>query len=156
MTTTGYYHYYYYYYFSHKHQLRVFLWSLSESKSTQISRTLPSILVNLNRAVVWMVSTRVLISNSTNPLETVPSAPITIAITVTSISYCFFSFLARSKYLSLFLPSFNFTLWSARTQSPQWDKFSVFLLIITSPGHLVEIRWFVCIEIPENFVCLIL
>ena len=36
----------------------VFHWSLSDSKSPQVSRTLLSILAVLNNAVVWMVSTR--------------------------------------------------------------------------------------------------
>ena len=36
----------------------VFHWSLSDSKSPQVSRTLHSILAVLNNVVVWMVSTR--------------------------------------------------------------------------------------------------
>ena len=36
----------------------VFHWSLSDSKSPQVSRTLLSILAVLNNAVVWIVSTR--------------------------------------------------------------------------------------------------
>ena len=36
----------------------VFHWSLSDSKSPQVSRTLFNILAVLNNAVVWMVSTR--------------------------------------------------------------------------------------------------
>ena len=36
----------------------VFHWNLSDSKSPQVSRTLLSILGDLNNAVVWMVSTR--------------------------------------------------------------------------------------------------
>ena len=62
-------------------------WILSDSKSPQVSRTLLSILTDLNNAVVRMVSTRPLISKSTSPftksLVTVPSASITIGITVT-------------------------------------------------------------------------
>ena len=42
--------------------LMVFHWSLNDSKSPQISRTLLSILTNLNNAVVWMVFTCPLIS----------------------------------------------------------------------------------------------
>ena len=53
-----YYYYYYYYIFSHQLLLVVFYWSLSDSKSPQISRTLLNILAILNNAVVWMVSTR--------------------------------------------------------------------------------------------------
>ena len=67
-----------------------------------------------------MVSTCPLISKSastfTNPLEIVPSAPITISITVPFIFHClFFSSLARSTYLSLYSLSFNAVLWSVGT-----------------------------------------
>ena len=65
----------------------VFPWSLSDSKFPQVSRTLLSILTNLNNAVVWMVSTCPLISKSSssciNPLVTVPRTPITIGIIIT-------------------------------------------------------------------------
>ena len=67
----------------------VFHWSLSDSKSLQVSRTLLSILAVLNNIVVWLVSTRPLISKSSspfnNPLVTVPKAPITISIIVSFI-----------------------------------------------------------------------
>ena len=43
-----------------------FHWSLSDSKSPQVSRTLFSILVNLNYPVLWTVSTRPLISKSSS------------------------------------------------------------------------------------------
>ena len=45
-----------------------FYWSLSDSKSPQVSRNLLSILADLNNAVVWIVSTRPLISKSPSPL----------------------------------------------------------------------------------------
>ena len=51
----------------------------------------------------------------TNSLGIVPSAPTTIGITVTFMFHSFFSSIARSRYLSLFSSSFNFTLWSAGT-----------------------------------------
>ena len=67
-------------------ELMVFHWSLSNSKSPQIFRTLFSILDDLNNAVFWMVSSHPLISKSSspfiNPLVTVQSAPITIDINV--------------------------------------------------------------------------
>ncbi len=60
----------------------IFHWSLSDSKSPQVSRTLLSILAVLNNVVVWMVSTRPPTSKSfspfSNPLVTVPNAPISI------------------------------------------------------------------------------
>ena len=42
-------------------------WSLRESKSPQISRTLLSILADLTNAVIWMVSTYLLLSKSSSP-----------------------------------------------------------------------------------------
>ena len=115
-------HYYYYLLirvFSHQCKLMVFHWSLSDSKSPQVSRTLLSILAVFNNAVVWMVSTRPLTSKSSRPfnnlLVTVPKAPITIGIIVTFMFNSFFSSLARSRYLSLFSHSFSFILWSAGT-----------------------------------------
>ena len=80
-----YYHCYYYYYYSFSRQLTliVFHWSLCDSKSPQVSRTLLSILAVLNNSVVWMVFTRLPTSKSSspfsNPLVTIPKAPITIA-----------------------------------------------------------------------------
>ena len=92
--------------FSHQLTLMVFHWSLSDNKSPQVSRTLLSILAVLNNVVVWMVSTRPLISKSSslfnNPLVTVPKAPITIGIIVTFKFHSFFNSLARSGYLSSF------------------------------------------------------
>ena len=97
----------------------VFHWSLRDSKSPQVSRTLLSILAVLNSAVVWMVSTRLPTSKSSssfsNPFVTVPSAPITIDIIVPCMFHSFLNSLARSRYLSLFSHSFSFILWSAGT-----------------------------------------
>ena len=97
----------------------VFHWSLSDSKSPQVSRTLLSILAVLNNVEVWMVSTRPPASKSSsrfsNPLVTVPNAPITIGIIVTCMFHSFFNSLARSRYLSLFSHYFSFIQWSPRT-----------------------------------------
>ena len=69
-------------------------WSLSDSKSLQVTRTLLSILAVLNNVVVWMVSARPLISKSprhfNNPLVTVPKVPITISIIVVFMFHSFF------------------------------------------------------------------
>ena len=73
----------------------VFHWSLSDNKS-QVSSTLLSILGVLNNVLVWMVSTRPLISISSspfnNPLVTVTKAPIAIGIIVTIIIIIIYSF----------------------------------------------------------------
>ena len=79
---------------SHQLTLMVFPWSLSDSKSPQVSRTLFSILAVLKNAIVWMVSTGPPTSKSSslysNPLITVPKAPITIGIIVTRMFHSFF------------------------------------------------------------------
>ena len=91
-------------------------WSLSDSNPPQVSKTHPSILANLNNAVVWIVCNCPLIFKSSspciNPLVTVPSAPITIGITITFMLHSFYSSLAKLRYLSLFSLSFSFTLFS--------------------------------------------
>ena len=95
----------------------VFHWSLSDSKSPQVSRTLLRILAVLNIVVVWLVSPRPPTSKSynpfNNPLVTVPKAPIMMGIIVTFLVHIFFDSLVRSRYLSFSL-SFSFILWSAR------------------------------------------
>ena len=112
----------------------VFHSSLSDSKSPQLSRTLHSILAVLNKAVVWMVSTRLPTSKSSspfsNPLVNVPNAPIIIGIIVTSMFHSFFNSLARSRYLSFFSHSFSFILWSAGTAKSTILQVLFFLLII--------------------------
>ena len=64
--------------FSHKRWLMVFHWSLIDSKSPQVSRTLLSILADVNNVVVWIVLIRPPIFDSSKALETVPSIPITM------------------------------------------------------------------------------
>ena len=65
--------------------------SLSDSKSPQVSRTHFSIPADLDNAIFWIFTVRPPISNSLNllikPLGIVPSAPITIGITVTLLSF---------------------------------------------------------------------
>ena len=60
----------------------VFYWSVSDSKSPQVSKILLSMLAVLNNAVVLMVSTQSQTCKSSspfnNPLVTIPKAPITI------------------------------------------------------------------------------
>ena len=122
----------------------VFHWSLSDSKSPQVSRTLFSILAVLNNAVVLMVSTRLPTSKSsspfTNPLVTVPNAPITIGIIVTCMFHSFFNSLARSRYLSLFSHSFSFILRSVGTAKSAILQVLFCSLIIIKSGLLAEIR----------------
>ena len=121
----NYYHYHYCYYyllcesFSHQRLLMVFHLSPSDTKFSQVSRTLLSILGDLNNAVVWMVSSRHQISKSSSPfintLVTVTRAPITIGITVFFMLHSFFNSQAGSRYSSFYSLSFNFSQWSAGT-----------------------------------------
>ena len=117
----------------------VFHWSLSDSKSLQVSRTLLSILVILNNAVIWIVSTRPPTSKSSrplnNPLVIVPKAPITIGTIVTFMFHSFFNSLARSRYLSFFPHSFSFILWSAGTAKLTILQIFFFLLITLRSGY---------------------
>ena len=114
-----------------------FHWSLNDSTSLQVSSILLSILADLSNSLVRMVSACPLLCNSSNPLSkylgTVPSASIMIGITVTPMfGSFFFSSLARSKYLSLFSFSLNFTLLSAgTTKSTSWLSFTE---VWVSPG----------------------
>ena len=133
-------------------------WSLSDSKSPQVSWTFLCILTDLNNAVVWMVSNHPLISRSSSPctnhLVTVPSAPITIGITTTFMIHNFFSSLARSRYLFLFSLSCSFTLWSTGTA-----KFTIRQVLFfcyhyvwsTGRGEVIRLYF----KIPNNFVRLI-
>ena len=136
----------------------VFLWSLSDSKSPQVSKALLSILAVLNNDVVWMVSTRMPTSKSFSPLtDTVPKAPITIGIIVTFMFHSFFNSLARSRYLSLFSHSFSFILWSAGTAKLTILQILFFFLLIDiRSGLLGEIRWYVCISKSKIIIIIII
>ena len=125
-------------------------WSLSDSKSPQVSRTLLSILATLNTVVICMVSTRPPTSKSScplnNPLVTVPNASITLGKIVTFMFQKFFNSLARSKCLSFFSLSSSFILWSARTAKSTVLQVIFFLLITLRSGLLAEIWWSVCMS----------
>ena len=91
----------------------VFHWSLSDTKYPQVSRTLLSILGDLNNAVVWIVSTDSFISKSsspfTKPLGIVPSTLITIGITITFMFHTI-KFSGKVSVLISLSHSFDFTL----------------------------------------------
>ena len=114
----------------------VFHWSLSNSKFPQVSRTLLSIPAILNNVVVWMVSIRTPTSKSSspfsNPLVTVPNAPITIGIIATCMFHSFFNSLAF------------FQFYSVVSRDSKVDNFAsslfFFLLIIIRSGLLAESR----------------
>ena len=99
--------------FSHQRWPMVSRWSLSDIKSPQTSRTLLSILADLNNAIPWTVSTHPLISKSSSlcisPLVNVTKGPITIGITDTFIFHSFFFQLPSKVQILIFLfASFQF------------------------------------------------
>ena len=111
----------------------VFHWSLSDSKSPQVSRTLLSILAVLNNVVVWMVSTRPLTSKSfspfNSPLVTVTSAPITIGIIVTFMFHIFF-FYFPSKVEVLILVFTFFQFYSVVSRDSKIYNFAGSLFLV--------------------------
>ena len=136
----------------------VFHWSLSDSKSPQVSRTLLSILAVLNNAVVWMVSTRSPTSNSSrpfsNPLVTVPNVPITIGIIVTCMFHSFFQFPSKVEVLILLFTFFQ--IYSVVSRDSKVDYFAsslFFLLIIVKSGLLAGIRRSVCMSKSHRSLC---
>ena len=108
----------------------VFHWSLSDSKSPQVSRTLLGILAVLNNVVVWIVSTCPPTSKSlcpfNNPLVIVLKAPITIGIIVTIMSRSFFQF--PSKVEIFILPFTFFQFYSVVSRNSKVNMFFCFLL----------------------------
>ena len=115
----------------------VFHWSLSDSKSPQVSRSLLSILADLVNAVVGMVSTCPLIFKSSspfiNPLLTVLSALIIKSITVTFMIHSFSS--------SLFA-FFQFYPFVSRNGKVHNSSGSIFSWTISWSDRLAEITWF--------------
>ena len=132
----------------------VFHWSFSDSKSLQVSRTLLSILADLINAVVRIVSTFSLISKSSSPyknhLVTVPRVSTTIGYNHFHVPFIF-QLPSKSRYLSFFSHSFNFTLWSTGTRKVHNP--ACFLLIIIRPGLLARIRWFVWMLKSQKSLC---
>ena len=129
----------------------VFHQSLSDSKSHQVSRTLLSILADLNNAVVWMVCTRPLIAKSSspfiNPLVTVTRAPITI---VTQ----FLQFPSQIKVFIILFTFFQFYSVVCRDSKVHNSASSLLLLIILRSGCLAEIRWSVCMSKSQRSLCM--
>ena len=118
----------------------VFPWSLIDSKSSKVFRTLLSILAYLSKIILWIVSICPLFSQSsspcTNPFVTEPR-PISITVSFLFHSF-FFSSLARSWYSYLFfLVFFQFYSVFARESNIYDSASSLFLLTIIRSGRLV-------------------
>ena len=89
-----------------------FQWSLNDRKSPQVSRTLLGIMVDLDNAIIWIISTFPLISKSTspftNPLEIILSALITIHIIITFIFSSIFQLSSKVYVLISLFTFFQF------------------------------------------------
>ena len=118
----------------------IFHWSLSDSKSPQVFRTLFSVHDDLNNAVVWLVSTRPLISKSSspfiNPLVTVPRAPIRIGITVTFMFLQFPSKVEIFIFLFTFFQFYSVGSWDNKVNNFASSFFFFCLIIIRSCLYL--------------------
>ena len=107
--------------------------------SSQVSRIFFSILADLNNTVVWIVTSRLPITNS---LKIALIAPVTVKITITFMFHSFFSSLTRSKNFSVFPISLVFTLLSARTvKSTNRPQVTFILLTVTWSSRLTRIWW---------------
>ena len=93
-------------YFSHQIQLMVFHRGLSDSKSSKVSKTLLSILADLDNAKVLIVLIHPLISKSSSPfsqpLETVPNAKLQKVLASPSCSIGFSLLWHGTSNFSLF------------------------------------------------------
>ena len=145
----------------------VFHRSLIVSKFLQVSRILLSILAVPNNVVVWIVSTRPLISKSSspfnNPLVTVPIALIVIGIIVTFMFHIFFFFVFQfpSKVEVLVLLFILFWFYSIVSRSSKVNNFasSLFFFFVNyykvwSSGR----DWVIClfVKVPLEFMCVII
>ena len=103
----------------------VFHWSLSDSKSPRVFRTLLCILAILNNAVVLMVSTYPHVSKFSSPLTNhlgfVQRAPITIDITVTFMFHSFFFVLKQGLSTYLYFLILLILLCSLPGQQSLWN-----------------------------------
>ena len=125
-------------------------------KTVRLRETFLNIMADLDNAVVWMVSIRLLISKSsclcTNPLVTATNPPIINGIPVTST---FFIYLARSSSLSFYSLFFKFSSTVSLDTKIHNSARSLFLLIIFRSVRLPEIRWSVFISESQRSLCVL-
>ena len=122
----------YYHYYNSLGVFHISIWSLKDSKSPQIFRALLRILADLNNAVVWKVTTHLLMVL----LVTVSRTPITIDIIVTFVFHIFFNL------LSFFSLSFKFySVVSRDSKVRNFANSFLLLLIIKKSGCLAKITW---------------
>ena len=129
--------------FLHQYLLVIFHWCLNDYKFHQVSRTLLSILVDLDNDVVWIVTIRPPISNSSSSLSklfaTVPKAPFPFGIIITIIFHSFPSSLSRSRSRSI-----------AHTHTHTHTHIYIYIYIYIS----TDIRTYMCMS-ARTCVCLI-
>ena len=117
-------------------------WSLSDNKSPQVSRTLLTILADICPVISKSSSSWI------NPLVTVPRAPITIAIIVTSSSTVF-QFPSKVQVL-IFLFAVSISLCGQpKQQSPQFSKFSFFFFFLFVDYYKVVVKP----RLGDLFIC---
>ena len=143
----------------------VFRWCLNDSKSLQVSKTVFSILTDLNNAVVWIVLNRPPISNSSSHFSSSWELFLTLQLKLvwTSPSYpTVFLILCQVSSIRLFLSFLWFSL-CCPTRRPNLlcKKFVFFLLLIPRYGILISIRLSVVFllfffKIQENILRLFL
>ena len=135
----------------------VFHWSLSDSKSPQISRTRLRILAVLSNAVAWIVSTRPPNFKSSrpfnNPFVIVLNAPFTIGTIVTFMFHSFFQFSSKVEVIILFFTFLQIYSVVRGTSKSTILQVLFFLLIIMRSGLLAGIRWSVCMLKSHRSLC---
>ena len=127
----------------------VFHWSASDSKSPQVSRTIFRNPVDLNLDGLYLSSVLQSLYQSFGDHS---------KCTNYSWYHCnlHVSYFPQSSPIFIpFLPSFNFTLWSAGMVKFTIQQVLYFLLTITRSGCLAKIRGFVCISKSQISLCLI-
>ena len=126
---------------------------------TRISRTLHSIRVYLNIAVVWMVSTCPLLFMSQVPLPILWGLfwvhQFQLVSPSNSSSIVFIDLL---KGVNLY-HSFRFLLnllWGLQGRQSPLFGWVAFFLTITRSSHMAEIKWSFCISKPQRTLCVLL
>ena len=139
--------------FSHQFEQVVFSWSLSDTKSLQLSRTLQSILSDLHNAVVWVVSISLITSFPNLVSMYLGTVPMTQKQFISPSFSSFTSSFSYSEYLSfLAFLCFHFVVGQYDKILPLTSSFFFFLFINSRSGLLTEIGGYA----QENFIRFIL
>ena len=125
--------------------------SLSDRKSPQVSRTLLSILADLDNAVVSILS---LIAHSfshlSKPLATVPSVPSAIGITVTLMFHGFLCSVWQCPRICLSFYYYFTFLKVFHTSVSRWFSLGVTASLLKSPG-LFSVFWSILIMLLSGW-----